>query len=366
MDEIVFIDGNEAVGWGALAAGCDAFFGYPITPQNNITEWFAREFPKRGRVFVQTASEVASINWLYGGASVGKRVMTSTSSPGWALMQETLSHMANTEVPCVIVLVQRGGPGQGTTRHAQMDYSSATLGGGHGGYKTIVLAPYSAQEAHDLLQVAFNLADKYLNPVIVLSDGIIGTTLEPVELRKLEFEESPEKDWALRGKGKHKDGKRRVLTSAQGLIPTPRNTSYLALQRTLLDKHEQMAKEEARYESCNLDDADLVLIAYGYCSRVSLEAMWQAREAGLKVGLIRPVTVWPFPYKTVKAQSRKGKKILVVEDSLGQMLMDVKLACGDEAEIDLVSCLDRHEAMEGGAIYPEKVLEKIRTMVGSS
>ncbi len=363
IDEVVFIDGNEAVGWGALAADCDAFFGYPITPQNNITEWFAKEYPKRGRAFVQTSSETASINWLYGGASVGKRVITSTSSPGWALMQETLSHMANTEVPCVIVLVQRGGPGQGTTRHAQMDYTSATKGGGNGGYKNIVLAPYSAQEANDLDQVAFYLADKYINPVIVLSDGIIGTTLETVTLKKLEFEKLPEKDWALRGKGRQKDKKRRVLTSAQGLVPSPRNPSFIALQKTLFEKHSRMEREEIRYEVHNMEDADLVLVAYGYSARVSMEAMWQARGIGLKVGMIRPVTLWPFPYQKVKEQAKKGNKILVVEDSLGQMLMDVKMACDDETEIGLVSCLDRHEAMEGGAIYPEKVLDKIRAMM---
>ncbi|MDY6855647.1 MAG: 3-methyl-2-oxobutanoate dehydrogenase subunit VorB [Thermodesulfobacteriota bacterium] len=363
MDEVVFIDGNEAVGWGALAADCDAFFGYPITPQNNITEWFAREFPKRGRVFVQTSSEVASINWLYGGASVGKRVITSTSSPGWALMQETLSHMANTEVPCVIVLVQRGGPGQGTTRHAQMDYTSATQGGGNGGYKNIVLAPYSAQEAHDLVQLAFYLADKYINPAIVLSDGIIGTTLETVILKKMEFEKLPEKNWALRGKGKQKDKKRRVLSSAQGLVPTLRNPSFVALQKTLFEKYSRMQREEIRYETHQLEDAELVLVAYGYCARVSMEAMSQARDIGLKVGMIRPITLWPFPYQPVKEQAKKGNKILVVEDSLGQMLMDVKMACDDRTEIGLVSCLDRHEAMEGGAIYPEKILDKIQEMI---
>ena len=364
MNEIIFIDGNEAMGWGALAADCDAFYGYPITPQNNITEWFAKEFPKRGRVFAQTASEVASINWLYGGASVGKRVITSTSSPGWALMQETMSHMVNTEVPCVVVHVQRGAPGQGTTRHGQMDYSSVTMGGGHGGYKNIVLAPYTAQEAHDLVQLAFHLADKYCNPTIVLSDGIIGTTLEPLELRKLEFEKPSYKDWALRGKGKQKDKKRRLLTCGQGLFPTKKNPTFLALLNTLNDKFNLMQKDEVRYESENLDDADLIIVAYGYSARVSLEAMWQARELGLKVGIIRPITVWPFPEEIVKEHARQGKKMLVVEDSLGQMLVDVKLSCGDKTEIGMVSCLDRHEPMEGGAIFPEKVLEKIQEMLG--
>ncbi|MDY7030317.1 MAG: transketolase C-terminal domain-containing protein [Thermodesulfobacteriota bacterium] len=363
MEDMVFIDGNEAIGWGALAADCDGFFGYPITPQNNITEWFAAEFPKRNKVFVQTSSETASINWLYGGASAGKRVITSTSSPGWSLMQETLSHIGNTEVPCVIVLVQRGGPGQGTTRHGQMDYSSATVGGGHGGYRNIVLAPYSAQEAHDLVQLAFHLADKYRNAVIVLSDGIVGTTMETVELKKLEFEPLPEKDWALKGKGKREDRTRRILTSAQGAVPSLRNPSYLALQKTLSEKHQQIIKEEVRFDTYNLEDSDLVLVAYGYSARVALEAMHQAREMGLKAGMIRPITVWPFPYDPVKLQAKQGKKILVVEDSLGQMLLDVELACGDRTEMELVSCLERHEPMEGGVIFPEVVLEKMKTMI---
>ncbi|MEW6616492.1 MAG: 3-methyl-2-oxobutanoate dehydrogenase subunit beta [Thermodesulfobacteriota bacterium] len=363
MEDIIFIDGNEAVGWGALAAGCDAFYGYPVTPQNNIGEWFAREFPKRGKVFAQTSSEVASINWLLGGATVGGRVITSTSGPGWPLMQETISHIVNCEVPCVIVLVQRGGPGQGTTRHGQMDYASATLGGGNGGYKNIVLAPYSAQEVHDLVQIAFHLADKYRNPVVVLSDGIIGTTMEPVELRSLEFEELPEKDWALRGRGKQKGKKRNLLSCGQGLMPTPRNPSYLALLNTLNDKFNKMEREEVLSESHNLDDAELVVVSYGYSARVSIEAMWLARAEDLKVGMIRPITVWPFPYDVIRSEYKKGKKFLVVEDSLGQMLVDVRMACDYETEIGLISCLDRHEEREGGVIFPEKVLQKIKMML---
>ena len=365
MNERIFVNGNEAVGWGALAADCRAFFGYPITPQNEVTEWFAREFPKRGRIFIQTSSETASINWLYGGACVGARVMTSTSSPGWALMQETISHMVNTEVPCVVVLVQRGGPGQGTTRHAQMDYASATWGGGHGGYKNIVLTPASAQEVHDLMQLAFYLADKYCNPVIVLSDGIIGTMMEPIALREINFNSLPEKDWALRGKGRRKDGQRRLLSSAQGLIPTSRNPNYLTLLHTLHNKFQQMAAHEIRYEASLLEDAELVLVAFGYAARASLQAMNWARAEGIKVDMIRPITVWPFPSQIIKEEAEKGVKFLVVEDNLGQMVMDVKMASEGKAAIYLVSALDRHEAMEGGAIYPEKVLEKIKELTAS-
>lgn len=365
MPERIFVMGNEAVGWGALAAGCEGFFGYPITPQNEATEWFAREFPARGRVFIQTSSETASINWLYGGAAIGARVITSTSSPGWSLMQETLSHMANTELPCVVSLVQRGGPGQGTTRHAQMDYSSATRGGCHGGYRNIVLAPASVQEVHDLVQLAFHLADKYRNPVILLSDGIIGTMIEPLELRTLEFDPLPEKDWALRGKARQKDGKRRLLTPGQGLIPTPRNPSYGALLQNLHDKFQQMKAQEVRYESILVEDVDLILVAYGYGARVCQEAMGWARKEGFKVGMIRPITVWPFPTEVVRAQVERGARFLVVEDSLGQMVADVEEAVQGRSEIQLVSALERHESMEGGAIYPEKVLERIKKMLAA-
>ncbi|MFQ5827324.1 MAG: 3-methyl-2-oxobutanoate dehydrogenase subunit beta, partial [Dehalococcoidia bacterium] len=190
--ERILVQGNEAVGLGAVAAGCTGFFGYPITPQNEITEWFAREMPKRGGVFVQPQSETGSINMLYGGAATGLRVMTSTSSPGWGLMQEGMSCLANAELPCVVVLVQRAGPGQGTTRTAQTDYLSATRGGGQGGYKTIVLAPASVQENCDLVQLAFHLADKYRNPVVVLTDAVIGQMAEPLETRTLDFGPLPE------------------------------------------------------------------------------------------------------------------------------------------------------------------------------
>ena len=365
MSEKIFVMGNEAMGWGALAAGCEGFFGYPITPQNEATEWFAREFPPRGRVFIQTSSETASINWLYGGASIGARVITSTSSPGWSLMQETLSHMANTELPCVVVLVQRGGPGQGTTRHAQMDYASVTRGGCHGGYRNIVLAPASVQEVHDLVQLAFHLADKYRNPVIVLSDGIIGTAMEPLELRTLDFGPLPEKDWALRGKGRQKDGNRRLLTPGQGLIPTPRNPSYGALLHTLNDKFGQMTAQEVRYEATQLEDAELVLVAYGYSARVSLQALGWARSEGLKVGMIRPITAWPFPTEAIREQAGRGVRFLVVEDSLGQLVADVEAAVQGRTVIQLVNALERHELMEGGAIYPEKVLERIRGLAAA-
>jgi 2-oxoglutarate ferredoxin oxidoreductase subunit alpha len=216
-----------------------------------------------------------------------------------------------------------------------------------------------------LVQLAFHLADKYRNPAIVLSDGIIGTMIEPLELQTLEFDLLPEKDWALRGKGQQKDGNRRLLTPGQGLVPTPRNPSYGALLQTLNNKFQQMIAEEVRYEATQLEDAELVLVAYGYAARVSKEALAWARSEGIRVGMIRPITAWPFPSKAIREQAERGVRFLVVEDSLGQMVADVEAAAQGKADIHLVSALERHELMEGGAIYPEKVLERIKGLAAA-
>ena len=359
MAELIFIQGNEAIGWGALAADCQAFFGYPITPQNEATEWFAREFPKRERIFVQTASETASINWLLGAAAAGVRVMTSTSSPGWGLMQEGMSHLANAELPCIVVLVQRGGPGAGTTRHSQMDYLSVTRGGGQGGYKTLVLAPDSVQETYELVQLAFYLADKYRNPVVVLLDGIIGQIMEILEMMPLDFGPLPEKDWAVVGKANRKGGQALVRHSAQGFIPSAEYPNYLSFLKTLDSKIQQMKDHEVRYEAYQIEDARLVLVSFGYTARVCREALYEARAKGLKVGLIRPITLWPFPYQIIKEKAVQGSKFVVVEDNLGQMIEDVKTAVEGQAEVHLVGVLARHDPGEGGAIFPETVLAKI-------
>jgi len=360
MTERILIQGNEAVGWGALAADCRAFFGYPITPQNEIIEWFAREFPKRGRVFIQSASETGSINMLHGGAATGVRVITSTSSPGWALMQEGMSNLANAELPCVIVLVQRG---WNTTRHAQTDYTSVTQGGGYGGYKTIVIAPKSAQELYDFVQLAFYLGDKYRTPVVVLSDAILGQMMESVELRTLDFEPLPGKDWAITGKANHKDGNRRFSSIAQGMLPTPRHPNICAFWDDYKKKLDTINENEARYETCQVDDAELILVAFGYVARVSQEALYRARKKGLKVGMIRPITLWPFPERIIKEKAIQGARFLVVEDNMGQMIEDVKLAAQGRTEVYLVSSLERHLPTEEGAIYPRKVLEKIEELI---
>ena len=363
MGERRFIQGNEAIGWGALNAGCDGFFGYPITPQNETTEWFAREFPKRGRVFVQSESETGSINMLFGAASAGVRCLTSTSSPGWGLMQEGLSHIAAADLPCVIAVVQRGGPGAGTTRHAQTDYTSVTKGGGQGGYKNIVLAPASAQETHDIMQLAFYLADKYRNPVIVLSDGITGQVREPVELRTFDFGELPEKDWALRGRDNQKDKGRRLIHSAPGLITTPFGPDYNDWLAHAQKKYEEMTSSEVRYELLHGEDARLFVIAYGYPSRSSEEAVNKAREEGLKVGLIRPITLWPFPDQLIKEKALQGCNFLVVEDSLGQMVDDVRCAVEGKAGVNLLNILARHLPHDGGMIMPGRILEEIRRLL---
>jgi 2-oxoglutarate ferredoxin oxidoreductase subunit alpha len=354
------MQGNEAVGWGALAADCRAFFGYPITPQNEIIEWFAREFPKRGRVFVQSASEIASINMLHGGAATGFRAITSTSSPGWALMQEGMSNLANAELPCVIVLVQRG---WNTTRHAQTDYTSVTRGGGYGGYKTIVLAPKSGQELYDFVQIAFYLADKYRTPVIVLSDAILGQMMESVELRTLDFGPLPEKDWAIRAKASRKDKSKRMSSIAQGMVPTPKYPNLCSFWRHYNEKVNTIKENEARYETYQVDDAELILVAFGYVARVSQEALLRARKKGLKVGMVRPITLWPFPEKIIREKALQGAKLLVVEDNMGQMIEDVKLAAQGHAEVYLISSMDRHLPIEEGAIYPEKVLEIIEKLI---
>lgn len=357
MAERLFIEGNEAIAQGATLAGCQGFFGYPITPQNEITEWFAREFPRRGRIFVQSQSELGSINMVYGAAAAGIRAMTSTSGPGWSLMQETMSAMANAELPCVVVNVQRGGPGGGTIRHAQQDYLQCTRGGGNGDYRNIVLAPASPQECCDLTQLAFHLADKYRNPVVVLLDGIVGRLREVVELRRLELGPLPDKDWAVRGKREHGDGRRRIVEHSSDLFG--RDPNYITLLRRLSQKMRQMQESEVRYEDYKAEGAEIVLVAFGYTARVAKEAVNLARAEGIKAGLLRPITLWPFPYQVIKEKARQGCQFLVVEDSLGQMVEDVEFAVQGRAKVHLVGVLERHIPTDGGMIFPERVLERV-------
>ena len=363
MAERMFVEGNEAVGWGALAAGCEGFFGYPITPQNETTNWFAHEFPKRGRVFVQTESETGSINMLMGGAIAGARVMTSTSSPGWSLMQEGMSHIAAAELPCVVVLVSRGGPGGGTTRHSQMDYMSTTKGGGHGGYKTIVLAPASVQETHDLVQLAFYLADIHRTPVVLLSDGIVGQAEESLDVETIDFGPVPDKEWAFIGREKHMNKTGSLVISTGGIpIITPYPT-YVSYIEHLKEKYQHITDTEVRYEMYQAEDAQLLTIAFGYCARSCKEAVNTARDKGLKVGLLRPITLWPFPSQIIKEKASQGCKILVVEDNQGLMVEDVKIAVEGRAEVNLLDISGRHLPTDGGMIMPGRVFEEVNKLL---
>jgi len=362
MGKRLFVIGNEAIGFGAVDAGCDAYIGYPITPQNETTEWFASEFPKMGKVFVQSQSEVGSINIVSGAAATGHRVMTSTSGPGWGLMQEGMSHCANAGLPCVISLVQRGGPGAGTTRHGQMDYLSVTRGGGNGGYKNIVLTPSSVQETYEFTQLAFYLADKYCNPVILFTDGLLGQMAEPLERKKLDFEPLPEKDWAVRGRANQPDGIRRLVHCAPGIMPIPPHppyTSFVDLLTALNDKWERMEENEVRFDTYLIDDAELIIVAYGYTARVSKESLKTARKEGLKVGMIRPQAVWPFPYEIIREMASQGCRFLVVEDSLGQLVDDVRIGAQGKTDVHLLGVLARHNPTDGGMILPDSVLNEI-------
>jgi 2-oxoglutarate ferredoxin oxidoreductase subunit alpha len=362
MVERMIIEGNIAMCYGAVDAGCRHFFGYPITPQNEVPEWFSRELPKRGGVYVQAQSELGAVNMVFGASAAGARVMTSTSGPGWSLMQETISHMNTAETPCVIALVQRTGPGAGGPRHSQNDYFSATKGGGHGGYRNIVLAPASVQETYELTQLAFYLADKYRNVVVILTDAVLGLLIEPLELKVLDFGKLPQKDWAIGICAKYEDKKVNFVEHAGFLFGDPTKSPYLQLQKHLSEKWEAITAD-VRYENYNVEDAELILIAFGYVARSCKEAINRARDAGLQAGMIRPITLSPFPIKAIREQALKGKRFLVVEDNLGQMVDDVKLAVEGRAKVNLLNVFARHLPTEMGAIMPERILEEVKILL---
>ncbi|MDY6880610.1 MAG: transketolase C-terminal domain-containing protein [Desulfatiglans sp.] len=363
MADKILTRGFEAIGLGALAAGCQVFPGCPTGPQDEFFKWLAEEFPKNGRHFVRTSSETSAINVAYGSGSAGGRVLVLVSSAGWGLIQESISNMANGFVPVVIVLVQKGGPGVGSASHGQMDYFATTRDAGNGNYRTITLAPYTVQEMYDLTQLAFHLADKWRNPVIISTD-VIGIHLqESIETKILEYEPLPEKDWAVTGKGTHADGVRKYISSGQGFIPTPLFSQYLEFLEGLNGKVVGMRKEEQRYESYSLDDAEVVMVAYGYSAGTCREALKMARNQGIKAGLVRPITLWPFPAAPIEEKAKKGAKFLVVEDGLGGLDEDVKMVVQGECEVQVMSALDRKEPDETGMIYPEKVLERIKGLV---
>lgn len=317
--EKVLMKGNEAIAESALRAGCRYYFGYPITPQTELTAYMAKRLPKiDGGVFLQAESEISAINMVYGVAGTGKRVMTSSSSPGISLKQEGISYIAGADLPAVIVNVQRGGPGLGGIQPSQSDYFQATKGGGHGDYHLIVLAPSSVQEMADLTSLAFDLADKYRNPAMILADGTMGQMMEPVVL-PTPTTHTVAKPWAVTGT---------EMRRPHNII----NSLYLSpevLERTNIERFERyklIQKDEVRYEAYMMDDADYCLVAFGIAARVAKNAITIMRSQGLRVGLIRPITLWPFPSNAILQAAQKVKGFVSVELSMGQMIEDVKLA----------------------------------------
>ncbi len=343
--------GNEVIAAAAINAGCRYFFGYPITPQNEIPEYMSRELPKVGGVYVQAESEVAAINMVYGAAGAGARVLTSSSSPGISLMQEGISYIAGAELPCVLVNIMRSGPGLGGVQPSQADYFQATKGGGHGDYHVLVLAPANLQEAADLTQLAFDLADRYRNPVMVLADGMIGQLMEPVELLPCRpAVDLPPKDWATTGTATS-GGRKRVINSLY-LYPDELEQHV----RALYVKYAAMERTEVRYELHQCDDADVVIVAYGTTSRIARSAVEKCRRLGLRVGLLRPITLYPFPFAAFDQVVARAQAFLVVEMSMGQMLDDVKIAVAGRKPISFYG-------RTGGIVpTPEEVVKQVQAL----
>ncbi len=352
--EVLLMKGNEAIARAAIRCGTDGYFGYPITPQSEVLETLAllKPWETTGMVVLQAESEVAAINMIYGGAGAGKRVMTSSSSPGVALMQEGIAYMAGAEIPGLIVNVQRGGPGLGTIQPSQSDYFQATRGGGNGDYYVIVLAPNSVQEMADFVDLAFELAFKYRNPAMILSDGVIGQMMEKVVLppqkpRKTEEEIKRLYPWAT--VGRTKDRQPNILTSLE-LKPEVMEERNLHLQQ----KYAEIQNNEVRYETQKMEDADYVIVSFGSAARIAEKALELAREQGIKVGLFRPITLWPFPSKQI-AEVAKGKKgILVAEINAGQMVEDVRLAVNGSVKVE-------HFGRLGGIVpEPEEIVNALK------
>jgi len=320
LGEIKFMKGNEALAEAAIRSGLQGYFGYPITPQSEVVEYLAMEEPNHNYVLIQAESEVASVNMVYGAAAAGARVMTTTSSPGFSLMQEGISYIACAELPCLFANVVRGGPGLGTIQASQGDYFQAVKGGGHGDYHLIVFAPNSVQEMVDFCVLGFDLADKYRTPVMLLSDGATGQMMEKVVLPKPK-EYKPDKPWATTGKTPGRE--RNIITSLYIL-----SEDMEAKNNILQAKYKEITKNEIRYEEYQLDDADVVITAFGLMSRVCKKTVDLAREEGIKMGLIRPITLWPFPAGAIsKLADREALKFFIsVEMNAGQMVEDVRLA----------------------------------------
>jgi len=357
MAEKILMKGNEAIAHAAIRCGCDGYFGYPITPQSEVMETLMEEQPweTTGMVVLQAESETSSINMLYGGASCGKKVMTSSSSPGLSLMCEGLSYLAGAELPCLVVNVVRGGPGLGTIQPGQGDYFQACKGGGHGDYRMIVLAPASAQEMYDFVDLSFELAFKYRNPAMILSDGVIGQMMEKVELRPMKPRWTNEEivktmPWATTGKTP--DRKQNVITSLALDAAV-----HERLNHTLIAKYKQMEEEDVRFESIQCEDAEHVIVAYGCMARICESTIEMARKEGIKLGLLRPITLFPFPKKEINRLVPHLKSMMSVELSTGQMLEDVQLAVNGRIPVNFFGRL-------GGIVpSPEEVLEAFKNSI---
>ncbi len=352
MGDLKLLKGNEAIAEAAIRAGTDAYFGYPITPQSEVIEYLTLQEPHKrtGMVVLQAESEIAAINMVYGAASTGKKAMTSSSSPGISLKMEGISYLSGSELPCLIVNVVRGGPGLGTIQPSQSDYFQATKGGGHGDYRIIVLAPASVQEMSDFVKLGFDLAFKYRMPAMILSDGLIGQMMEKVELfepvpRNTEFDQS----WVTTGKTPDRE---RNIVSSLDLDPLKMEQHNLHLQA----KYKKLRETEVRYELIDCDDVDYLIVAYGSSARICQKSIKLAREKGIKIGLLRPITLYPFPSKIVNTLANKVKGILSVELSAGQMVEDVRLAVEGKIRVE-------HFGRMGGAIHsPEDVLEAFKSI----
>ena len=352
MPDRLLMTGNDAVGEAAIRAGCDAYFGYPITPQNELTAYMSAHMPAHGRVFIQAESELAAINMVMGASVTGKRAMTSSSSPGISLKQEGISYLAANELPSVIVNVQRGGPGLGNILPSQSDYFQATKGGGHGDYRIIVLAPASVQEMHDLTVEAFALADRYRTPVMVLTDGRLGQMMEPIRLRQEPPPPVPEKPWALTACEGRKPRFIRSLILEEGAL----EAHNLKLQA----KFKKIARETVEWDEFQTRDADVLVVAYGTSARVARGAVKEARAIGIKAGVLRPITLWPFPGRRIRALGSKARQVLVVEMSSGQMVEDVQLAVGDTVPVSFLGRM-------GGEIPDEKaILVRLRKLAAAT
>ncbi len=324
MAEKILMRGNEALCEGAIIAGCRYYFGYPITPQNEVPAYMSKRMVEIGGCFLQAESEIASINMVWGASMAGKRAMTSSSSPGISLMQEGISYLAGAELPAVVVNMVRGGPGLGNIAPSQSDYFQATRGGGNGDYRTIVLAPATVQELTDIMLDAFDLADIYRTPVIVFGDGALGQMTEPLVLPSPSNRKLPEKDWVLDGA----DGREERTVKSLRLSPAP---ALEELNWKLQAKYREIERNEVRWDSYLMEDAELIIVSFGMASRVARASIDRAREQGLKVGLVRPITLWPFPYEILNelAGEKRVRHFLDVEMNLGQMIEDVRLAvCG--------------------------------------